>query len=71
MISAELNIAPGGITTDARLSGNRLQADSLDLVCLIMAFATEFDLEIEDKEMKKIVTVGDVVNYIEQRQSLA
>ena len=41
-----------------------LGADSLDIVELIMAFESEFDMEIEDDEVENISTVGDVINYI-------
>ena len=41
-----------------------LGADSLDIVELIMALETEFDLEIPDEEAEKIATVSDVVGYI-------
>ena len=43
-----------------------LGADSLDIVELIMALEEEFDLEIPDSEAEKIVTVGDVVEYIKE-----
>ncbi|OFW80302.1 MAG: acyl carrier protein [Alicyclobacillus sp. RIFOXYA1_FULL_53_8] len=45
-----------------------LGADSLDVVELIMELEDEFDLEISDDDAAKIVTVGDVVTYIEQHQ---
>ena len=41
-----------------------LGADSLDIVELIMALEEEFDTEIPDSDAEKIVTVGDVVDYI-------
>ena len=41
-----------------------LGADSLDIVELIMALEEEFDLEIPDNDAEKVVTVGDVVEYI-------
>ncbi len=41
-----------------------LSADSLDIVELIMALEEEFDLEIPEAEAEKIVTIGDVVEYI-------
>ena len=43
-----------------------LQADSLDLVELIMALEEEFHLEVPDEEIKKIQTVGDIVDYIKE-----
>jgi len=41
-----------------------LGADSLDIVELIMALEEEFDIEIPDADAEKVVTVGDVVDYI-------
>jgi acyl carrier protein len=41
-----------------------LGADSLDIVELIMALETEFDLEIPDEDAEKIAAVSDVVGYI-------
>lgn len=41
-----------------------LGADSLDIVELIMAIEEEFDIEIPDTDAEKVVTVGDVVDYI-------
>lgn len=48
----------------ATTSFEELNADSLDIVELIMALEEEFDLEIPDKEAEKITTVGDAVEYI-------
>lgn len=42
-----------------------LEADSLDLVELIMAFEEEFDGEISDEEAQKITTVGEAITYID------
>ena len=41
-----------------------LGADSLDIVELVMALEEEFDMEIPDADAEKVVTVGDVVEYI-------
>lgn len=41
-----------------------LDADSLDVVELVMELEDEFDMEIADEEAEKINTVGDAVNYI-------
>ena len=43
-----------------------LGADSLDIVELIMAIEEEFDIEIPDSDAEKVVTVGDVVDYIKE-----
>jgi acyl carrier protein len=42
-----------------------LEADSLDLVELIMAFEDKFGGEISDEDAQKISTVGEAVQYIE------
>ena len=41
-----------------------LNADSLDLVELVMALEDEFDLEVEDEGVESIKTIGDAVEYI-------
>ena len=46
-----------------------LEADSLDVVELVMELEDEFDMEIADEEAEKIVTVGDAVEYINSKQS--
>jgi len=45
-----------------------LGADSLDIVELLMALEEEFDIEIPDEEAEKLVTVGDVVEYIKSNR---
>lgn len=42
-----------------------LGADSLDTVELIMALEEEFSIEVPDEEAEKLVSVGDVIRYIE------
>jgi acyl carrier protein len=44
-----------------------LEADSLDLVELIMAFEDKFGGEISDEDAQKITTVGEAVTYIDER----
>lgn len=45
-----------------------LGADSLDLVELVMAAEEEFDIEILDAEAEQLLTIGDAVKFIQQRQ---
>ena len=46
-----------------------LNADSLDVVEMIMALEEEFNIEIPDEDAEKIRTVGDVAEYIKERVS--
>ena len=55
------------ITMEARFR-EELEADSLDLVELIMAFEDKFGAEISDEDAQKITTVGDAVNYIDSHK---
>ena len=45
-----------------------LSADSLDIVELVMSLEEAFEMEIPDTEAEKIVTVGDVVQYIKDNK---
>lgn len=45
---------------------NDLGADSLDLVELIMSMEEEFDIEIDDEDAEKMLTVKDVMEYIDK-----
>jgi len=52
------------ITPEARFR-EELEADSLDLVELIMAFEDKFGAEISDEDAQKITTVDEAVKYID------
>jgi len=56
----------GKITLEAKFRED-LEADSLDIVELIMAFEDKFSSEISDEDAQKITTVGDAVKYIEEQ----
>ncbi len=55
------------ITMEARFRED-LEADSLDLVELIMAFEDKFGAEISDEDAQKITTVGEAVRYIDSHR---
>jgi acyl carrier protein len=55
------------ITPEARFRED-LEADSLDLVELIMAFEDKFGAEISDEDAQTITTVGEAVRYIDSHK---
>lgn len=60
-----LGVEPDQITPEARFRED-LEADSLDLVELIMALEEEFGGTVSDEEAQQIKTVGQAVGYVEQ-----
>ncbi|MEL6151652.1 MAG: acyl carrier protein [Chloroflexota bacterium] len=61
-----LGVDADRVVPDARFRED-LEADSLDLVELIMAFEEEFGGEISDEDAQQINTVGDAIQYIQNR----
>ena len=59
-----LGVDESKIVPEARIRED-LEADSLDLVELIMAFEDKFGGEISDEDAQKITTVGEAVKYVE------
>ncbi|MDP9311877.1 MAG: acyl carrier protein [Chloroflexota bacterium] len=66
LISEQLGVEDNKIVPEARFTDD-LQADSLDLVELIMSLEEEFGVEIPDEDAEKIVTVGDAMQYLQDR----
>jgi acyl carrier protein len=66
IIVDKLGVDESDVTRDASFT-NDLGADSLDTVELIMEFEQEFDITIPDEEAEKIATVGDAVDYLEEK----
>ncbi len=65
IIVEQLGVDEEKVTPEARFRED-LEADSLDLVELIMAFEEEFGGEISDEEAQGITTVGQAVAYLEK-----
>jgi acyl carrier protein len=65
IIVEQLGVDESEVTTEASITDD-LGADSLDQVELVMAFETEFNIDIPDEEAEKIKTVGDAVARIDQ-----
>jgi acyl carrier protein len=65
IVAEQLEVEVGKLTMETTFE--EIDADSLDIVELVMALEEEFDLEISDQEIENIKTVGDVVKYIESK----
>lgn len=63
IIADKLSVDAGSVIMEASFIED-LNADSLDIVELIMALEDELDLEIPDEDVENFKTVGDVVNYV-------
>ena len=60
----QLDVEEEKVTMEANIMED-LEADSLDVVDLVMSLEEEFDIEIPDVEVENIKEVGDIVKYIE------
>lgn len=67
IIVDQLGVNEENVTMEATFVDD-LAADSLAIVELIMNIEEKFDLEIPDNDTEKIVTIGDVVKYIEEHK---
>jgi acyl carrier protein len=65
IIVEQLGVDESEVTPEASITDD-LGADSLDQVELVMAFETEFNIDIPDEEAEKIKTVGDAVKRIDE-----
>lgn len=65
LIATQFNLDEGDVDLDTSFKDD-LNADSLDLVELIMALEDEFNLEVEDEDVDSIKTVGDAIDYIKE-----
>ena len=63
LIADKLSINEDEITMESAFVDD-LNADSLDIVELIMALEDELDMEIPDEDAENFVTVGDVVRFV-------
>ena len=67
IVADRLGVDEDKVAMDSEFIGD-LNADSLDLVEVIMALEQEFGTEIKDEDAEQIRTVGDAVRFIEEHQ---
>ena len=66
IISDQLDVAVDEVTEDKSFRDD-FNADSLDLVELIMSIEDEFGIEISDEDFDNVKTVGDALDFLEKR----
>lgn len=67
LLAEELQIDPETVTLDAELTSD-LGLNSIELADLVMLCEEKFGVTIDDDDIHKFVTVGDVVEYLEAQQ---
>ncbi|MGM0588881.1 MAG: acyl carrier protein [Bacteroidota bacterium] len=68
IIVDKLGVDEGEVVPEANFT-NDLGADSLDTVELIMEFEKEFDISIPDEDAENIATVGNAIDYLQDKVS--
>lgn len=68
IVAKQLGIEAEAIKTDSNFTTD-LNADSLDVVELVMSFEEEFDVPIEDEDAGGLTTVQDAIDYIKKLQA--
>lgn len=66
IIEEQLNLDGVEITETTRFKED-LEADSLDLFELVMAFEDEYGVEIPSEDLEKITTVGSIIDYLKAK----
>lgn len=66
IIAEQLNIDASEITLESNFKDD-LNADSLDLFEMVMALEDNYGVEIPSEDLGKLLTVGDVVNYLKSK----
>ena len=66
IIATQLNIDESEITLESSFKDD-LNADSLDLFEMVMALEDNYGVEIPSEDLEKLLTVGDVVNYLKDK----
>ncbi|KXB71961.1 MULTISPECIES: acyl carrier protein [Peptoniphilus] len=64
IIAEQFNIDQDDLTEDMNFQDD-LNADSIELVELVMTIEEEFETEVSEEDLEKLKTIGDVIEYVE------
>lgn len=64
IIAEQFNIDKDELTEDMNFQDD-LNADSIELVELVMTIEEEFETEVSEEDLEKLKTIGDVIDYVE------
>lgn len=65
LIAEQFNVDVKSLNDDTSFMDD-LNADSIDIVELVMSLEDEFDVQIDDEVLQRMNTIGDVIEYIEE-----
>jgi acyl carrier protein len=68
IVIENLSVSPDEVKEETKFIED-LGADSLDMVELVMAMETKFDIDISDEDAEKITTIADAVEHIDAAKS--
>jgi len=68
MLAEQLNVAPENIKPESNIVAD-LHADSLDIVEMLMSLEDNFGIQVPDEDANKLITVGEIVKYVEEAQN--
>ena len=64
LLAEQLDVDPAKITLESDIMSD-FEADSLDIVDMVMTLEDEFGIEVPDDAIESLRTVGDVVNFVD------
>jgi acyl carrier protein len=67
IVVEHLNVQPSDVSPESKLVDD-LGADSLDAVEITMALEEEFGIQVPDEDAEKLATVGEITQFIEDKQ---
>ena len=66
IVVEQLDVEEDIVTLDSSIIDD-LNADSLDIVDMVMTIEEEFDIEVPDEEIENMKTIGDIVKFVEDQ----